>query len=217
MKRGRIIRAGMLGLAALLAAAVILAPILAPPTRSSIDGAAVAVLCLVGSIIVLTAYWLLQGPISFLDLPTSEEALAMREEYSKRLLSPRFGELEARLGGPVPDELRRLYSNHGLLLGSDISFADPASSEDRDAASFISEFHPAEKETLDDYPWSVEQGCFPFAGDGMGNYYLVSWRAGPDGRCPVYFYCHDAGDETDVVTRIADSLVEFLNRPIQHL
>jgi hypothetical protein len=217
VKWGRIIRAGMLALAALLVAAMILAPMLTSLTQSGIDGAAVAILCLVGSIIVITAYWLLQGPISLLELPTSEEALVMREEYNKRLLSPRFDELEAHLGGPVPDELRQLYSNHSLLLLSDISFADPGSPEDRDAASFIAEFHPAEKGTLGDYPWSVEQGCFPFAGDGMGNYYLVSWKPGPDGRCPVHFFWHDAGDETEAVTRVADSLVEFLGRPIQHL
>ncbi|MHC4253152.1 MAG: SMI1/KNR4 family protein [Planctomycetota bacterium] len=213
MKWGTVIGSAVKCVVTLLVASMAFLPVVGSLLFPDVEfeWAIVCIPCLVAAIIVLIAYFLLQGPISFLDRPSPEEARAWHEAWRKSVLAPRIEELGTHFGRPAPAELVWLYGNQSLLLQEDFELADSAAPDDADAGWYISNFLPAAKATVDDCPWDIGEHAFPFAKDLMGNYYYVEFGEREVEGSAVYFFGHDTG-----VEKVADSLREFLGRPILH-
>jgi hypothetical protein len=129
-----------------------------------------------------------------------EELARQRAEYDERLRNPKWDELEGHFGRPAAPELKELYSS-ALVLREDVSFLLP-SVDDPENEEYVTGFSPADLRAVRDALWVVADGSFPFAGDGMGNYYTVDFTRGG----PVRIHMHDGGQAWDV----APTLGEFV-------
>jgi hypothetical protein len=143
-----------------------------------------------------------------------EQKQADADAYRERLLNPKSGEVEASIGGLLPQRLLDLYMDHDTILrkGMEIrSTRKPAEG----FGEWVEEFLPLDVEGQR-HTWDlVEAGWgkgFNFAADGCGNFYWVPLSEIREADAPVYFACHDPwGNE-----KVAESLAEFLSWPRVH-
>jgi hypothetical protein len=137
-----------------------------------------------------------------------EQRRAERAAYRERLLSPRWEEVEAALGRPVPAILRELYANEGLVTSGDFLVLDPAR-DSEDAPFGVSQFLPADAEALAPTLVSIPPGTFSFATNEYGDPFYVQLGELADGDGRVFVHYHD-GDDTELV---APSLRTLLGWP----
>ena len=135
-----------------------------------------------------------------------EEMKRRAAEFSGRLSSPRWGDLERHFDAPAPKDLRALYAS-ALIHSESLTVANPTA-DDPERDDQIARFLPADLQSVEEASWVVKTRAFPFAEDGMGNYYTVPFHAEATAPSPVSLHWHDGGD----VELIANSLADFLSR-----
>ncbi len=124
------------------------------------------------------------------------------QRYRRRLLNPRWDELQEHVGQTVPDPLRKLYKQTALISRQDLVFRERTGKE-----WHVAEFYPLDKETLNGiWPDLKKSKIFPFAFDSVGVCFYVEFARKDSKRCPVMYYHHDGGD----VELVSESLDEFL-------
>jgi hypothetical protein len=122
--------------------------------------------------------------------------------YRERLRNPRWKELEEHFGTAIPEAIKNLYQQTGLLIERDVIFR-----EKNDREWHIAEFLPADLESLEEtWPDVRKSRNLPFARDFFDDCYYVDLQAGNSSRCPVMICHHDGSD----VELVAGSLAEFL-------
>jgi|RhiMetdeSRZDD1v2_1073273.scaffolds.fasta_scaffold1954658_1 hypothetical protein len=141
--------------------------------------------------------------------PSAAETAAERAAYQSRLESPRWEEVEAGLGRPVPAVLLELYAQRELIHDGDLYVFPPDKPRKSDHAWYINQFVPADRSALQPELESIPPGSFNFASNEFGDPYYVELSAGPDGDGPVSVHYHDGGD----VEQVATSLRTFLSWP----
>jgi hypothetical protein len=170
----------------------------------------IVVVVVVAGIICFVLEWIGMGLMGLSALVPRREPPERPEEYAARLQSPQFDVLEARLGAPVPEALKQLYRNGGLLEQADFRCGSSDTAL-RGAGYFVHRFLPADLTTLDQIARRLGEHLFPFASNGSGQFYCLRVQADePDAPCPVYW---GEPRRRHVPIRIADSLDEFLARP----
>ena len=135
-----------------------------------------------------------------------EEMRRRAAEFSARLASPKWADLERHVGAPVPKGLRELFESP-LIRSESLVLPNPTA-DDPQREDQIARFLPADLRSLEEASWVVKTREFPFAEDGMGNYYTVPFPADAIAPLPVRLHWHDGGD----VEVVAESLAEFLSR-----
>ena len=124
------------------------------------------------------------------------------QTYRERLRNPRWKELEEHFGTAIPEAIKNLYQQTGLLIERDVIFR-----EKNDREWHIAEFFPADLESLEEtWPDVRKSRNLPFARDFFDDCYYVDLQAGNSSRCPVMICHHDGSD----VELVAGSLAEFL-------
>ena len=141
--------------------------------------------------------------------PSAAETAAKQAAYRARLESPRWEEVEAGLGRPVPAVLREIYARRELILDGDLYVFPPDKPRKNDNAWYINQFVPADRNALQPELESIPPGSFSFAYNEFGDPYYVELSADPDGDGPVSVHHHDGGD----VEKVAASLRVFLSWP----
>src|SRR5262245_1247965 len=100
--------------------------------------------------------------------PMTTEQLAEQErQIRERLLQPKWDELCAHFGQSMPQSLRDLYSNRGLVIRTNF-FVQPPGSHDESADHFIARFEPADSQAVVDTWFPIGEARFPFATDDFG-------------------------------------------------
>lgn len=136
----------------------------------------------------------------------AEETIRRAAEFNARLASPKWQDLERHFGAPAPADLRHLYESP-LIRSEHLAVPNPTPS-DAEREDHIARFLPADLLSVQEASWVVKTREFPFAEDGLGNYYTVSFRLDVTAPSAVRLHWHDGGD----VEVIADSLGRFLSR-----
>lgn len=140
-----------------------------------------------------------------------EQRRAERAAYRQRLLSPRWEEVQAALGRPVPTILRELYTNEALLTTGNFIVLDPNRDSD-DVPFWVSQFVPADEEALTPVLVSIPPGTFSFATNEFGDPFYVQLGELPDGDGRVYVHYHD-GDDTELVAPSLRTLLGWPREP----
>jgi len=142
--------------------------------------------------------------------PVAAELRFGTREYSDRLRSPHFSQLEGAMARRVPESFKELYSEVDLVERSEVVFIPPHASS-IDQTWPVSHFLPADALALQEHWPGVLNQRVGFAVDPFGDLYVVptSGEAAPDG--PVSLFHHDGGDQTPV----AASLREFLSWDVE--
>ena len=135
-----------------------------------------------------------------------EELRRRAAEFTARLASPKWQELERHFVAPVPQDLRELYDS-ALIRRESLAFSNPTG-DDPQREDHIARFLPADLQSVEEASWVVKSREFSFAEDGLGNYYTVAFHADAAAPSPVRLHWHDGGD----VEVIANSLGDFLSR-----
>ena len=78
----------------------------------------------------------------------------------------------------------------------------------RSARTTLQIYAPADLQSVEEASWVTQTSEFPFAEDGLGNYYTVGFQADVTAPSPVLLHWHDGGD----VELLATSLDDFLRR-----
>jgi hypothetical protein len=131
--------------------------------------------------------------------PPSEESI---QRYRKRLLNPRWDELQEHFGQTIPEPLKGLYGQTALITGQDVVFRESAGKE-----WHVAKFYPADRETIDQiWPDLKKSKIFPFAFDSVGDCYYVDLANKESNPCPVMYYHHDGND----IELVSESLEETL-------
>lgn len=133
---------------------------------------------------ISTAWWKRQNP--------PEKLEAMRNALKNRLIHPDWQFYEKHLMRPVPDELRKLFANHDILLSDrNIEFDD----------IYITSFEPIDPVgNLESQKW-LGFDIVAFASmDGD----LIYLRPGSNETNAVYISYHDGGDTEVLFPDIAD-------------
>lgn len=140
---------------------------------------------------------------------TPEQLQSQASTYRERLLHPNPGEVEAQLGGRLPERLITLYQDEATILSRKIEIRPPKLPP-KQFGEWIEEFLPLDAHsqlyTCELKEWG---NGFCFARDGMGNFYWVPVSADRQSDAPVFFACHDPWGNT----RISDTLDQFLSWP----
>jgi len=132
--------------------------------------------------------------------------------YVARLHAPRWNEVEAGLGRPVPDVLRALYADRDLVARTDLLVSDPDRGGDGGDTWWIGRFVVADKGALVGELESIPPGTFSFATNESGDPYYVCLGELPDGDGPVKVHYHD-GDDTELVAPSLRSFLGWQRRP----
>ena len=135
-----------------------------------------------------------------------EETIRRAAEFGARLASPKWQDLERHFGAPVPRDLRHLYESP-LIRSEHLAVPNPTPS-DPEREDYIARFLPADLQSVEEASWVTQTSEFPFAEDGLGNYYTVGFQADVTAPSPVLLHWHDGGD----VELVATSLRDFLSR-----
>lgn len=174
-----------------------------------------ALFCLGGVVALAELVLKILDRITLGKRPTPDQLKALEVENARRLLNPKYEELERRLG-TIPIALRELYENTKLIQQSDFSLED-----DNGEDSNIVSFEPADAKTLDDWERMgvqfIGKKVFPFAHDGCGDCYAAVFTPNDADDCAVYFWDHEGGgfEAGEPFHKVADSLREFLRREIK--
>jgi hypothetical protein len=143
-----------------------------------------------------------------------EQRRTEQAAYRERLLSPRWEEVEAALGRPVPRILRELYADHALVTSGDFLVLDPS----RDASEGVlnvNQFVPADEEALTPLLVSIPSGAFSFATNEYGDPLYVQLGELPDGDGRVFVHYHD-GDDTELVAPSLRTLLSWPRERVSH-
>lgn len=135
-----------------------------------------------------------------------EEMRRRAAEFTARLARPQWEDLERHFDAPVPKDLRELYEGP-LIRRESLTVANPTA-DDPQREDQIARFLPADLQSLEEASWVVKTPEFPFAEDGLGNYYTVPFQADAAAPSRVSLHWHDGGD----VEVIASGLADFLSR-----
>ena len=147
---------------------------------------------------------------------TPEQVQSETHAYRERLLHPNPADVEAQLGGLLPERLIALYHDEATILSRKIEIRPPKLPS-KQFGEWIQEFLPLDAESqlhtcdLQLYPRDQREWSngFCFAADGMGNFYWVPVAGDRQPDVPVFFACHDPWGNT----RISDTLDQFLSWP----
>lgn len=143
-----------------------------------------------------------------------EQRHAEQAAYRERLLSPRWAEVEATLGHPVPAILRELYADHALVTSGDFLVVDPTR-EASEGVLNVNQFVPADAEALTPLLVSIPPGAFSFATNEYGDPLYVQLGELPDGDGRVFVHYHD-GDDTELVAPSLRALLSWPRERVSH-
>jgi hypothetical protein len=126
-------------------------------------------------------------------------------DFAARFHQPQFEDLERRVGRPLPQSYRRLFSDPNFVSRTNVRFT-PADATHRTDCIDIQHFVPADTAALEDRWPELNPSCLVFATNEGDDYYLAL-AEGNDDDAPVYVFYHDGGDHY----RVAASLEELLS------
>ena len=130
--------------------------------------------------------------------------------FHERLLHPRWADIEAALGRPVPGVLRELHGAPEALLRGHFYLARP----DGRARAWVDLFLPMDEEAIRPYGLALPPGALAFADDEHGDPYFFLPDASEYGDGPVFLLDHQKGEPGQ--EPVAASLAEFLSWPRQY-
>lgn len=128
-------------------------------------------------------------------------------EYDARFSQPDFAALETHLGRPLPEKLKKLYSDSQTMRAVDFQVVPPDAQSPEDYL-FVNCFFPADRHAITDL-WPTDflsPMQLPFATDGSeGVYYLELLPGTDDPAVCLYYY------DGDFHVEVASALSDFLS------
>jgi hypothetical protein len=125
-------------------------------------------------------------------------------KFIHRLLHPDLAAVESHFGFPLPEALRKLYSDQTELMRGNFNVAQNPEADEggRWAIAF---YQPADEEAIST-TWPGLEAYFAFADDGCGNGYVIDPK---EKDPPVLFHDHETGE----LTLVCPSVSEFMLWP----